>query len=203
MSGTVAGVSAERVDAALAALAELTSVDDIGEFIGEQRTDDGAWTLEFRARMLGYPGWRWTVSVAELDGESPSVLEAELLPGPGSLVAPEWVPWSVRLEEYRAAQAAARRAGDGGAEAAVAGVDLVSDDELDELDDLDDDAELDDADELDDLDDESDDDILDGGILDDFDEDDLDIERDDHGIDLGDDEDDDDADDILDPADLS
>jgi hypothetical protein len=29
------------------------------------------------------------------------------MPGEGALLAPDWVPWSERLEEYRAAQAAA------------------------------------------------------------------------------------------------
>ena len=55
--------------------------------------------------MGGYPGWHWTVSVAELPDEEPTVLEAELLPGDGALLAPDWVPWSERLEDYEDAQA--------------------------------------------------------------------------------------------------
>ena len=55
----------------------------------------------FAATMAGYPGWHWTVSVAELPGEEPTVLEAELLPGDGALLAPDWVPWSERLEDYK------------------------------------------------------------------------------------------------------
>jgi hypothetical protein len=75
------------------------------------------------------------VSVAELPGEEPTVLEAELLPGEGALLAPDWVPWSERLEDYKEAQAAA---------AAAAGVDELDDDSDDEDDDHDDDEHDDD-----------------------------------------------------------
>ena len=34
------------------------------------------------------------------------MLETELMPGDGALLAPDWVPWADRLEEYKAAQAA-------------------------------------------------------------------------------------------------
>lgn len=191
MNGTVAGVSSARESAARAALDGIAAAGDIGQLVGEERGDDGAWTLQFQARMLGYPGWRWTVSLVELDGEPPSVLEAELLPGPGALVAPEWVPWSVRLEEYQAhlaAQAAERAAAGLDADAAS---DADDDGDASDDDDLLDEDEVDDEldDELDDDEDGSDeDDEGDDDLLDDFDEDDLDIERDDHGIDLGDDE---------------
>jgi hypothetical protein len=40
------------------------------------------------------------------------VLELELLPHDGSLIAPDWVPWSQRLAEYKEAQRLAREAGE-------------------------------------------------------------------------------------------
>jgi hypothetical protein len=40
------------------------------------------------------------VSVSQVEGIEPTVLEVGLLPGEGSLVAPDWVPWADRLEEY-------------------------------------------------------------------------------------------------------
>lgn len=103
----------ERVRLAREALREITPDATVGELIDQTSEGEGVTTLSFAATMLGYPGWRWTVSVAELPDEAPSVLEAELLPGEGALLAPEWVPWSVRLEEYRAAQAAAAEAAGG------------------------------------------------------------------------------------------
>lgn len=99
--------AAEREQVARDALAEITAADSFGDLLSETTEDDGVFTLLFHATMAGYPGWHWTVSLAELDGEQPTVLETELMPGDGALLAPDWVPWSERLEEYRAAQAAA------------------------------------------------------------------------------------------------
>jgi Protein of unknown function (DUF3027) len=95
--------------------------------------------------MLGYPDWFWTVSVAQLPGEGPSVLEAELLPGEGALIAPDWVPWADRLEDYKAAQAAiaAGELAAGADDAADDDDDAVDDDDVDDDDD-DDDEHIDD-----------------------------------------------------------
>ena len=117
-------------DLARAGLAEITAVASVGALTSRSVADDGVVTLTFAATMPGYPGWHWTVALAEIDGEPATVLEAELLPGDGALLAPDWVPWSERLEEYRSAQAAAGHP-DGGVEAV--------DDDLDDDDDLGDD----------------------------------------------------------------
>jgi len=126
--------AAEREAIARGALAEITAADTFGDFLTETHEGEGVYTLLFAATMGGYPGWHWTVSVAELPDAAPTVLEAELLPGDGSLLAPEWVPWSERL---------------------VAGEDLEA---LGALADLDD---TDDLEDVDDLDDVLDDDVLD------------------------------------------
>jgi hypothetical protein len=89
------------------ALAEITDADAVGAFLGQVDEEGGAVSLLFEAAMLGYPGWRWTVSVATVEGAEPTVLEAELMPGEGALLSPDWVPWSERLAEYEAAQGAA------------------------------------------------------------------------------------------------
>ncbi|CAN5542589.1 hypothetical protein BH09ACT4_BH09ACT4_20700 [soil metagenome] len=99
--------AAERELRAREALAEFTTPDHFGDLLSETLEDDGVYTLLFAATMGGYPGWHWTVSLAEIEGGEPSVLETELMPGDGALLAPDWIPWSERLEEYRAAQAAA------------------------------------------------------------------------------------------------
>jgi len=119
----------ERARLAREALREITPDATVGELVGQTPEGEGVTTLMFAATMLGYPGWHWTVSVAELPGEAPTVLEAELLPGEGALLAPDWVPWSERLEEYRAAQAAAA------AEAAEEADDELDGDDEDDLDD--------------------------------------------------------------------
>lgn len=99
--------TAEREQRARDALAEITAAGTFGDLLSEIVEGDGVFTMLFAATMGGYPGWHWTVSLAEVPGEPPTVLETELMPGDGALLAPDWVPWSERLEEYRAAQAAA------------------------------------------------------------------------------------------------
>lgn len=130
----------EAHDLALAALHEITPARTVGAPAGYTAEEDGVVSLRFAATMPGYPDWFWTVSVAVVDGAEPTVLEAELLPGDGALLAPDWVPWAVRLAEYQAAQAAVA-AEDG---------DAASDDDDDDEDDGD--EVPDDVLDLDDLD---------------------------------------------------
>lgn len=92
---------------ALAALAEITPTDTIGDVVDHETRDDGVTIVRFQTKLLGYVGWFWTVAIAAVDDADPTVLEAELLPGDDALLAPDWVPWSQRLEEYKAHQAAA------------------------------------------------------------------------------------------------
>ncbi|WP_231872692.1 DUF3027 domain-containing protein [Microbacterium oleivorans] len=179
-------------DLARAALREVTPESTIGEAAGYVVEDGGVVSLRFANRMDGYPGWFWTVSVAVVEGAEPTVLEVELLPGDGALLAPEWLPWAERLAEYQAAQAAAGED------------DESEDDEDDDASDEDeDDAE--DADDLDAADFDSDGSpILHAGDVDGVDIDELDDtaadaeqtaddaepDDDDESVDEGDDEDD-------------
>jgi hypothetical protein len=153
------------------ALLEVTPPETVGSVVGHIVEDEHVLTLQFAADLAGYPGWHWSVTIARVEDGEPTVVETELMPGEQALVAPEWVPWSVRLAEYRAAQAAAAAA------AAERGEEVdeefaedgfAEDGELDELDADDDDLE-DDEDDEDDLDEgESDDEGGDG--FDDHDE---------------------------------
>lgn len=132
------------------ALLSITAADTIGEPLGSVDEGDGVTTVYFATTMRSYTGWRWTVSIAHVEGLEPSVLETELTPGEGALLSPEWVPWADRMAEYRAAQAAA--GADGGRD--DSGDDEADEDDADEDfdDDLDDDDDLD----IDDLDDDDD-----------------------------------------------
>lgn len=125
-------------DLALAALYEITPAATVGAPAGYTLEEGGVVSLRFANTMPGYPNWLWTVSVAVVDGAEPTVLEAELLPGEGALLAPEWVPWAERLAEYQAAQAALA-AEQGDAEASDEGDEDA--DEADDEDDLDDDID--------------------------------------------------------------
>jgi len=166
------------VEVAKAALLEVTPEATIGAPSG-QVEEAGATTVTFQANMAGYPGWHWTVSVATLDDAEPSVLEVELMPGNGALLAPDWVPWSERLADYEAAQEALA------ATEETEGSEL-SDDDDDESEDESDDDDLD-ADDL------LGSDVLHGGDLDGVDID--------EPSDEGDDDDDPDEDDDVDDED--
>ncbi|NYF17505.1 hypothetical protein HDC37_002350 [Microbacterium sp. AK009] len=177
----------EAHDLALAALREITPVDTIGEPADVRVEDDGVVSLRFENRLHGYPGWFWTVSLARVEDAEPTVLEAELLPGDGALLAPEWVPWAVRLAEYQAAQAAA-----------LDGDDAEDDDDAEEDDDADFDDDIDDLDAADFDEDGSP--ILHAGDLDGVDIDEL-ADDTDEADDDADDEADDEADDVSDDED--
>ncbi|MEV7874553.1 DUF3027 domain-containing protein [Microbacterium sp. NPDC089188] len=165
-------------DLALAALHEITAADTVGPAAGYTLEDDGVVSLRFHTRLSGYPGWFWTVSVAVVEDSEPTVLEVELLPGDGALLAPDWVPWATRLAEYQAAQAAA-----------------AAEDADDEADDDDVDDEHDDSDDDDDEEEDEPKARFHAGDLDGVDIDELDADHaPDHRAD-GDDADDDHADD--------
>ena len=165
-----------------AALLEITTEDTIGPNAGSVAEGEGVVSVHFETMLDGYPGWHWTVSIARVDGGEPSVLETELLPGDGALLAPDWVPWVDRLADYRAAQDAAGL--DGGEAEDEPDVDVDDDDDEDDDDD--------DDDEEDDDDDELDSDILHGGDLDGVDIDALDQSDEDHDDEDGDSDRDDD-----------
>jgi hypothetical protein len=165
-----------------AALLEITSAESIGAPAGSIAEADGVLTVYFDTLLSGYPGWRWTVSIAHVEGDAPSVLETELTPGDDALLSPAWIPWVDRLADYRAAQ-----------DAAGEDVEVVDDEDAVEDDVLDDDALDDDTDEDEDEDDDDlGSDILHGGDLDGVDIDDLDVinEDDEDDEDIDDDDDD-------------
>jgi len=164
-SPTAPAPSEDLTALARKALLEVTPESTVGAPAGTVDEGDGVVSVLFANRMPGYPGWRWTVSIAQVEGDEPTVLEVELMPGDGSLVAPDWVPWSERLAEYRAGQ---------------------HEDEADEDDEDEDDEDAEDADYDDADDDESDDDESDDEDDFDTDEDDLDESDDDdiEGVDV-------------------
>jgi hypothetical protein len=91
---------------ALSALLEVQSASTVGDFVSETDEGDYVVTYRFATTLTGYPGWNWTIAVAHLPEEEPTIVESELLPADGALLAPDWVPWSDRMDDYRAAQLA-------------------------------------------------------------------------------------------------
>ncbi|MBB1242286.1 DUF3027 domain-containing protein [Streptomyces durbertensis] len=89
---------AEAVELAREAAEEAAWPGKPGDYLGATADDDRVVTHFFECHDPGYRGWRWAVTVARASRAKTVTLdEAVLLPGPGSLLAPEWVPWSERL----------------------------------------------------------------------------------------------------------
>jgi hypothetical protein len=97
--------SLEQKDFARSALIEATSKSKVGNFIEVFEDGESVATYLFENNQKGYVGWRWSVTVFQADSKDPATIsEIVLLPGPDSLVAPDWVPWSERLADYKALQ---------------------------------------------------------------------------------------------------
>lgn len=121
----------EAREQARTVLLDITDAQAIGVPDGHEVHEAHVLTLYFECRLPGYPGWRWAATLARVDADSPvNVLEVELLPGEGAVIAPEWVPWSERLAQYREAQT--KHAADEVAEAEAAAVELHDDDDDDD-----------------------------------------------------------------------
>lgn len=184
-------------DLARAALVEITPAATVGDPVGYTLEPSGVVSLRFENHLTGYPGWFWTVSLARVEDADPTVLEVELLPGEGALVAPDWVPWAVRLADYHAQQHAAAEASALLLAEDANDADDLDDDDLEDEDLADLEDELDDVDDLDALDFDGDGSpILHSGDVDGVDIDELadDADLDDDDLD-GDDLDDDDLND--------
>jgi hypothetical protein len=130
----------ERTALALSALGEVTDPAEVGELLGADEVEPGVVDLRFACTLAAYAGWHWTVSTSDLPDGEVTVLEVELLPGDGALLAPPWVPWAERLADWRRQHPDERHPGEG-----------VDDEDADD-DDVDDEDDLAVDDELDELD---------------------------------------------------
>ncbi len=70
----------------------------VGDHLGVQAEAQRVVTHLFACTHPGYPGWRWSVTVARAArARVATISEVTLLPGEGSLLAPPWVPWADRV----------------------------------------------------------------------------------------------------------
>lgn len=87
-----------------ATLARSAALDDakndsfVGSLLSVDSDDEHVASYLFEAFLPGYVGWRWVVTVAKVDAKSDATIcDVVLLPGPDSLLAPEWIPYSERI----------------------------------------------------------------------------------------------------------
>ncbi|MFM6980527.1 MAG: DUF3027 domain-containing protein [Micrococcales bacterium] len=70
-----------------------------------EEAEPGVVTYKFDSKLKGYVGWHWSVSLF-FENDQVSISEVNLVAGENSILAPQWVPWSERLADYKALQAA-------------------------------------------------------------------------------------------------
>src|SRR5713226_599125 len=89
---------AQATDLARGAAEEVAGTGQVGAHAGLQADGDRVVTHLFNCLDLAYQGWHWAVTVARASwSKTVTVSESVLLPGPDSILAPEWVPWRERL----------------------------------------------------------------------------------------------------------
>lgn len=85
-------------DIAREAAVEISSAADVGEHLGAVMFDDRLAMHQFVCNRKGYAGWHWSISVARAPrAKVATVCEANLLPGDGSILSPDWLPYAERL----------------------------------------------------------------------------------------------------------
>jgi hypothetical protein len=77
----------------------------VGNYLRTDEEEPGLRSYIFESTLRGYVGWFWSVTIYQPEGQEPTISEVVMMPGEGALVAPQWVPWSERLADYKALQA--------------------------------------------------------------------------------------------------
>ena len=89
----------KAVDVARSALLEQAGASDFGDHLGFAGEGERVVTHLFECRLPGYHGWRWSVTLTRATRQKHATVdEVVLIPGAEAIVAPEWVPYSQRLQ---------------------------------------------------------------------------------------------------------
>ncbi|MET7277436.1 DUF3027 domain-containing protein [Kribbella sp. NPDC005582] len=92
-------VCVAAVEPARAAAIDEAGAAQIGEHLGHLVEGERLVTHYFASAHPGYRGWRWAVTVTRASrAKTVTINEVVMLPGDEAIVAPEWVPWSERVQ---------------------------------------------------------------------------------------------------------
>ncbi|MCB0916444.1 MAG: DUF3027 domain-containing protein [Actinobacteria bacterium] len=98
MTLTLDPVAGRAIDIAEAAVRAEAGPDAVGAHLGAEAEDKRLVTHLFECTDPAYRGWRWAVTLARAPkSRTPTVDDVVLVPGPESIVAPQWVPFGERL----------------------------------------------------------------------------------------------------------
>jgi hypothetical protein len=76
----------------------MAGAGQVGPHRGIEVDGDRVVTHLFDCQDPAYAGWRWAITVTRASrAKLVTVSESVLVPGPGSLLAPDWVPWRDRV----------------------------------------------------------------------------------------------------------
>jgi len=83
-----------------AAILEAGSSTFVGEHLGMVMESENLATHLFSCTNKAYVGWQWAVTLAltPMNKSIVTLTDVVLLPGPDSLLAPAWLPWSERIQ---------------------------------------------------------------------------------------------------------
>ena len=84
----------KALEIARTAVLEIADAEALGDFLNVD-VIDGFRVFRFASTHDGYVDWRWSCS---LSTDSDTVNEVWLEPGPNSLLAKPWTPWSDRIQ---------------------------------------------------------------------------------------------------------
>jgi hypothetical protein len=84
----------KALEVARTAVLEIADAEALGDFLNVD-VIDGFRVFRFASTHDGYVDWRWSCS---LSTDSDTVNEVWLEPGPNSLLAKPWTPWSDRIQ---------------------------------------------------------------------------------------------------------
>ena len=111
----------------------------VGDYLRTLEEEPELLSYVFASTLRGYVGWEWSVTIYQPLGEEPTISEVVMMPNSNALIAPNWVPWSERLADYKALQAELEAQAAAEAEEAAA---LLAHNEFDDDADSDDELEL-------------------------------------------------------------
>lgn len=97
--GTPDPICAAAVDFAWQAALADEGPEAVGAPLGVHAPEERLVVHRFACTLPGYPGWEWHVALVRAKrSRSVTVNDVSLAPGPESVVAPAWVPWTERLQ---------------------------------------------------------------------------------------------------------
>ena len=101
MATWISNMSFDATDLALnAAIENVGDKGQVGAFVSVELDEENRLAnYLFEAKITGYEGWRWSVTVAKVDEDSaPTICDVVMIPGPDALLAPKWIPYADRLQ---------------------------------------------------------------------------------------------------------